>query len=331
MKKIVAMLLLVVLSLSCFCSCKAEKKRESIKVGTGANTGTYYVFTSAAGTILKNKTGLDLSVVSTGGSVANINGVDDGDYNMAMVQNDTMIHAYNNLDPINFKREIQTFSVIGEVYPEVVQIVVSGSLREEVKTLADLRDKRVSVGDVGSGVYLNAKELFAAYDMDINEDIIQTNLSVGAAAEEMKDGKLDAFFFTAGAPTTAISELSAVMDIFMLSIEEDVMKEFIKNHKIDGKYEVYSIQNITNKQYSFIPADAPARTIGVTATLIAANTLSEDTVYTVTKALWENKEEIARAHSVGSAMNEKKAFSTIGNVPLHPGAEKYYKEIGIIE
>ena len=87
--------------------------------------------------------------------------------------------------------------------------------------------------------------------------------------------------------------------------------------------------NITNSQYAFIPADAPVTTIGVTATYIVDNSLSEEVVYNMTKALWEGQETIAKGHAVGSGMDIKNAFVTIGNVPMHPGAQKYYTEMGI--
>lgn len=327
MKKILTAIVALMLCCGVLTGCGASNK---VNVGTGGTTGTYYAYTNAVGTILQEKTDLTFNVVSTGGSVANINGIDDGDYNMAIVQNDTMINAYNNLDTENFSSAITSFSVMGEVYSEVVQIVVRGDLKDQVKTLADLKGLRVSVGDAGSGVYLNAKDLLAAYGLDIDKDIQQNNLSVGNSADAMKDGKLDAFFFTAGAPTTAITELSTAMDIFVLSLEEDVMNQFIADHKIDGQYEVYSIQPITSEQYDFIPADEPVYTIGVTATFIVSNDLSEDAVYNMTKSLWESTTDIATAHAVGKAMDVNNALVTIGNVPVHPGAEKYYKEIGLM-
>ena len=327
-KSVLALLLVAVFAVTALVSCGGT----SIQVGTGGNTGTYYAFTNAVGSILQDKTDLTFKVVSTGGSVANILGVDDGDYQMAIVQNDTMINAYNNLDPENFPSgAVTSFSVVGEVYSEVVQIVVRGDLKGQVKTLADLKGMRVSVGDAGSGVYKNAKNLLAAYGLDIDKDIIQNNLSVGNSADAMKDGKLDAFFFTSGAPTTAITELNTAMDIFLLSLDDKVMQKFIEDNKIDGQYAVYAVQQITHDQYACIPEDAPVSTIGVTATFIVSNALSEDDVYAITKALWESKAEIAQAHAVGSSMDVNNAYITIGNVPLHAGAAKYYTEIGLLK
>ncbi|MBO5648927.1 MAG: TAXI family TRAP transporter solute-binding subunit [Clostridia bacterium] len=326
MKKTISLVLLATLMVfACILtSCSGGTK---IVVGTGGPTGTYYAYTSAVGKVLGEQTGMTFNVVSTGGSAANLKGIRDGDYKMAIVQNDTMINAYNNLDPDNFDAAITNFSVLGEVYSEVIQIVVRADLKDSVNSLADLKGLRVSVGDAGSGVYNNAKELLAAYNIDIDKDITQNNLSVGESANAMKDGNLDAFFFTSGAPTTAITELITAMDIFLLSIDEDVMNSFIASHKIDGKYEVYSVMDITNAQYSCIPEDAPVRTIGVTATFIVSNTLSEEEVYNMTKALWEGKDKIATGHVIAKSMDINNATITLGNVPVHPGAAKYSNEV----
>lgn len=303
--------------------------KANLSVGTGGTTGTYYAFTNVVGTVLKDVTGYSFNVLSTGGSVANINGVEDGDYNMAIVQNDTMIKAYNALDTKNFPTAITSFSVVGEVYSEVVQIVVRGDLKDTVKTLADLKGLRVSVGDAGSGTEANSKALLAAYGLDADKDIVMQNLSVGNSADAMKDGKLDAFFFTSGAPTTAITELSTSMDVYLLSISDEVMTKFIADNMVGG-FEVYAKMNITKDQYSFIPEGETVTTIGVTATYIVSNDLSEDVVYNMTKAMWEGKAIIAEGHAVGSGMDVNNAFLTIGNVPLHAGAAKYYTEVGLM-
>ena len=299
----------------------------SLTVGTGGTAGTYYAYTNAVGMILGEATGYSYNVISTGGSVANINGIEDGDYNMAIVQNDTMIKAYNKLDDFNFPSAITSFSVLGEVYSEVMQIVVRGDLKDTVKTLADVKGLRVSIGDAGSGTEANAKALLAAYGVSL-DDITAQNLSAGSSADAMKDGKLDVFFFTSGAPTTAITELQTAMDIYLLGLDDAVMDAFIADNKV-GDYAVYAKMAVTHDQYDCIPADAPITTIGVTATYIVSNSLSEDQVYNMTKALWENKDEIAKAHAVGSGMDINNAFVTIGNVPLHAGAARYYTEMGL--
>ena len=332
MKKLLALLMAAMMLLCCV-ACGGGNtdtpvdEPVALTVGTGGTAGTYYAYTNAVGMVLKDATGYSYNVISTGGSVANINGIEDGDYNMAIVQNDTMIKAYNKLDDFNFPTAITSFSVLGEVYSEVIQIVVRGDLKDTVKTLADVKGLRVSIGDAGSGTEANAKALLAAYGVSL-DDIVVQNLSAGSSADAMKDGKLDVFFFTSGAPTTAITELQTAMDIYLLGLDEAVMDDFIANNQVGG-YAVYAKMDVTHDQYECIPADAPITTIGVTATFIVSNSLSEDQVYAMTKALWENKAEIAQAHAVATGMDINNAFVAIGNVPLHPGAAKYYTEAGL--
>lgn len=338
MKKLITILMTAIMALGVVAMAGCGGKKTNITIYTGGTGGTYYAFTNGLQTQLSKKTDYNFTVVGdTGGSVANLKAMQSGDCKMAIVQNDTMVNAYNGFTN-NFAQTgaIKNFSVIGQVYPEVIQIVTDDP---SIKTLADLKGskKSVSIGDVGSGVEANAVALLKKYGVDItfdegskkytSTDITIQNLSVAKSAEAMKDNKLSVFFFTSGAPATSITEIALAKSVYMLGLSEQVMAEFIAENKIDNKYDVYSVQPITNAQYSFIPANAPVYTIGVSATYIIANSLSEEIVYNITKAIWESKGSIG--HSVESTMNTDYAFVTIGNVPVHPGAAKYYREIGL--
>ena len=338
MKKLITILMTAIMALGVVAMAGCGGKKTNITIYTGSTGGTYYAFTNGLQTQLSKKTDYNFTVVGdTGGSVANLKAMQSGDCKMAIVQNDTMVNAYNGFTN-NFAQTgaIKNFSVIGQVYPEVIQIVTDDP---SIKTLADLKGskKSVSIGDVGSGVEANAVALLRKYGVDItfdegskkytSTDITIQNLSVAKSAEAMKDNKLSVFFFTSGAPATSITEIALAKSVYMLGLSEQVMAEFIAEKKIDNKYDVYSVQPITNAQYSFIPANAPVYTIGVSATYIIANSLSEEIVYNITKAIWESKGSIG--HSVESTMNTDYAFVTIGNVPVHPGAAKYYREIGL--
>ena len=338
MKKLITILMTAIMALGVVAMAGCGGKKTNITIYTGSTGGTYYAFTTGLQTQLSKKTDYNFTVVGdTGGSVANLKAMQSGDCKMAIVQNDTMVNAYNGFTN-NFAQTgaIKNFSVIGQVYPEVIQIVTDDP---SIKTLADLKGskKSVSIGDVGSGVEANAVALLKKYGVDItfdegskkytSTDITIQNLSVAKSAEAMKDNKLSVFFFTSGAPATSITEIALAKSVYMLGLSEQVMAEFIAENKIDNKYDVYSVQPITNAQYSFIPANAPVYTIGVSATYIIANSLSEEIVYNITKAIWESKGSIG--HSVESTMNTDYAFVTIGNVPVHPGAAKYYREIGL--
>ena len=292
----------------------------NITVGTGGTTGTYYAFTTAVGQLL-NTDSYKFTVVSTGGSQANIEMIEDGEAQMAIVQNDVMNYAYEGTN--GFTAAIKDFSVIGCVYSEVCQIVARKD--SGIKTVADLKGKSVAVGDAGSGVYYNATQILAAAGIDIDKDIKKTAASFGDSATALKDGSIDAAFITAGTPTTAITDLATTTDVVVVDLGDEVIA------KLKADCPFYSEYTYASADYDFIADGDSAKTVAIKATFIVSNKMSEDQAYSITKDLWEKQEEIAAAHAKGKEMSKDSAVSAVGNVPLHPGAEKYYKEIGIIK
>ena len=288
-----------------------------INVGTGGTTGTYYGYCNVISTVLKEKTGAQLTVQSSGASKANILDIDDGIVDMAIVQNDVMDYAFNGTSLFENDGAIKSFSTLGAVYAEVCQIVARAD--SGIKTVADLEGKKVSVGDSGSGVEFNAQQILGAYDITF-EDIDKQNRSFQASADALKDGKIDAFFCTAGAPTVAITDLSTTTGIVLVEIDEEHLAKLQKDY---GFYAAYTVPAGT---YNGIDKDAT--TVAVKATFIVSNDLSEETVYQLTKAIYENKDNYV--HDKAKEMSLEYAVSSI-SVPFHPGAEKYYKEVGAIK
>ena len=291
---------------------------KNIVTGTGGNQGTYYAFTTAVGQILSTDD-YKFVVQSTGGSQANIEMIEDGEAQFAIVQNDVMNYAYEGTN--GFSAPVTCFSAIGCVYAEVCQIIATKS--SGIKTVADLAGKNVAVGDAGSGVYYNATQILAAAGLDIDKDINKTAASFGDAATLLKDGAIDAAFITAGTPTPAVSDLATSTDIVAVDLGEDVIAKLMNDYPFYAKHEY------TSADYAFI-GDETSTTVAIMATFIVTNDMSEEQAYEITKNLWESQEEIAVAHAKGKEMNKDTAAAAIGNVPLHPGAEKYYKEIGVI-
>lgn len=332
MKKILAVLL-AALMLFTLAACAGDKTTngnaddtsaapstdiiKDITVGTGGTTGTYYAFTTAVGQIL-NTDDYKFTVVSTGGSQANIEMIQDGDAQFAIVQNDVMNYAYKGTN--GFDAPITDFSVIGCVYSEVCQLVATKA--SGIKTIADLKGKNVAVGDAGSGVYYNAEQILAAAGLDIDTDIKKTAASFGDSATALKDGSIDAAFITAGTPTTAITELATSTDVVLVDLGEDVIAKLIEDHPFYAEYEA------TSTDYDFITE--PVNTVAIKATFVVTNDMSEEQAYEITKNLWEKQADIATAHAKGNEMDVKNAVAAAGDVPLHPGAEKYYKEAGVI-
>lgn len=283
---------------------------------TGGTTGTYYSFGGTLSTVINDKNpALNLVVQSTGASKANIQLVASGNADIAIVQNDVMYYAHEGKDLFAEDGKVEGFSAVGAMYAEVCQIVATG----DIATVDDLAGKRVSVGDVGSGVEFNAKQILAAYGLSF-DDITVENLSFGDSADAMKDGKIDAFFCVAGAPTTAVVDLCTTKDdVKLVPIDDEHAASLAE------EYPFYTTYTIPAGTYNGVDE---AQTVAVKATLIASDELSEDTVYQLTKSIFENKDAIAASHDKGSELDAQYATEGIA-IPFHAGAAKYYKEAGI--
>ncbi len=296
----------------------AASSVSKIRLATGGTSGTYYAYGGVIGQILGEATGISFDVQSTGASKANIGLVADGEVDMAIVQNDVMDYAYNGTDLFDGEKT-DNFSSMAACYAEVCQVVANPA--SGISSIADLKGKRVSVGDAGSGVEFNAKQILEAYGVTF-DDIDKQNLSFGDSANAMKDGKIDAFFCTAGAPTTAVMELSTTNDIVVLNVDGAEAEKLIADYPF---YTTYTIPAGTYKGM-----DEDTTTVAVKATLIVSNDLPEDAVYNLTKALFDNKADIEAGHTKGSELDPEYAVEGV-SVPFHPGAEKYFKEIGVME
>lgn len=311
MKKICSLLLVLSLAIS-LTACSS-----SISVATGGTTGTYYGFTNVISQVMnaKHSDVLNLKVESTGASKANIQLLNSNDAKIAIVQNDVMTYAYNGEDMFE-GNPIQSFSAIGSCYPEAIQIVANKS----INSIAELRGKRVSVGDAGSGVEFNAKQILAAYGIDMDADIEKNNQSFGDSCDSLKNNNLDAAFVVAGTPTPAVSELATNFDFNILSVDQIHIKQ------LQDTYGFYTSYTIPKDTYSVLDNDV--KTVAVMATFVARNDLSEDVVYTFTKALFEENDQYQ--HAKAELLSPTVGISGIA-IPLHKGAEKYYKEIGVLQ
>ena len=296
---------------------ETEKSVDKIVLATGGNTGTYYGYGMAMSAILADETGIAFDVQPTGASKANIQLIELGEANMAVVQNDVMYYAYTGTDLFTGEKT-QEFMAMATLYPELCQIIASKE--SGIKTVADLKGKRVSVGDAGSGVEFNAKQILAAYGIDINADIQKQNLGFGPSADALKDGKIDAFFCVAGIPTTAITDLSINNSIEVVEVEEEKYKELKED------YGFYKFVTIPAGTYNGVDEDKT--TVAIMATYIVDKDLPEQTVYDITKAIFENKDKIAAVHVKGTELDVNTATDDIpSEVPVHPGALKYFAEV----
>ena len=204
----------------------------SLSFGTGGDTGTYYGFGSVlAGYITKN-TPYSVTAVTSGGSKANIEDLSANDVQLGFVQSDVMSYAYNG--ERLFESPVKGFSVVAALYMEQVQIVTTNS---SISSGSDLKGKTVSIGAVGSGVYFNAIDVLSAYGLT-ESDIKAVYQSFGDSADSLKDGKIDAAFIVAGAPTTAITDLATAKTIYLVSIDDDHADALIKASPFYSKYTI---------------------------------------------------------------------------------------------
>lgn len=190
--------------------------KKDLTFGTGGESGTYYAFGGVLSNYVSGQKDFTVTAVTSGGSKANIEDLMAGDVQLGFAQSDVMSYAYNG--ERLFDAPVTGFSVVASLYMEQVQIVTTNS---KIASVADLKGKTVSIGAVGSGVYFNAVDVLTAYGLDPEKDIKPVYQSFGDSADSLKDGKIDAAFIVAGAPTTAITDLATAGNVYLVSIDKE--------------------------------------------------------------------------------------------------------------
>ena len=286
----------------------------SLNFTTGGDQGTYYGFGGVLAGKVGESTSTTVTAITSGGSQANIEAMEAGDAQLGFVQSDVMAYAYNGTNLFDGSK-IDTFSTVADLYMEQVQIV---TLDANIKSVADLKGKNVSIGAAGSGVYYNAIDVLGAYGLTEN-DIKPTFQSFGDSTEALQDGKIDAAFVVAGAPTTAVTSLAATKPVYLVSLDDEHIDALIAESP-------YYSKNIISKDAYGTPEDVT--TVAVGAVVIARDDVSEADVYNFLYGIFENLDAITAAHAKGAELNLEFAASVTA-VPYHPGAAKYFAEKGI--
>ena len=315
MKKFLSVMLVLTLMLT-LAACGGTASASKMTMGTGGTSGTYYAFGGVLGQYIKNNAGIEVNVVSTDGSKANIESIDAGDYQLGTVQSDVMAYAWAGTRSFESTGKIDSFRVVAGLYAESVQLV---TMDPAIKSVADLKGKAVSIGAPGSGVYFNATDVLAAAGLTEN-DIKAQYMSFADSADGLKDGKIDAAFIVAGAPTAAITELCTTNSAYLVPIDGDIAAKLMADCPF---YTAYTIPAGT-----YAGQDADVDTVTVKATLIVSASASEDDVYNLTKAIFENTDAIAKENGKGAELSIENATSGM-SAPFHAGAAKYFAEKGV--
>jgi TRAP transporter TAXI family solute receptor len=290
-----------------------------INVLTGGTSGVYYPLGVALANVIgKAVPNVKTSVQATKASVENLNLLQAGRGEIAFTLGDSLSDAWQGHEEAGFKTPLKKLRGIAAIYPNYIQIVASKD--SGIKTLADLKGKRVSVGAPKSGTELNARAIFKAAGLDYKDFSKVEYLPFGESVELMKNRQLDVTLQSAGLGVSALRDLAVSLPIVVVPIPADVVKK-----TNDPAY-----QSATIPAHTYEGQNEDVQSAAVQNFLVTHDGVSNDLAYQMTKALWTNLDQLVAAHSAAKAINIKNAATGMP-VPLHPGAEKYYKEVGILK
>ncbi len=315
MKRILSIIVVLCLCLVIISGC--DEKKQMINISTGGIGGTYYPVGGAiAQTITENLEYINVNALVGIGSVANCNLIREGEVESALVQNNVAFWAYKGIGAFE-GRQIEELRGIASLYPEAIQIIALADAG--ITSVQDLKGKKVCVGEFGSGVYFDVTNILAAHGM--SEDDLQVDyLSFSEASQKLIDKEIDAAFLTSGYPTSSVTDVNLARDIIIVPIADEAINKMIETSPF------YSKTIIPAGTYRGIDVDIQTAT--TMATWVVSSKVSEDVVYDMTKALWENRDEVEFAHEKGKNITIETALDGMG-IPLHPGAQRYYDEKGI--
>lgn len=299
-----------------FALCVPALAGSSFTFGTGGTAGTYYAYGGVLAQYISDNTDLKITAISTGGSTDNIEQIDFQYAELGFSQSDVAFYAYNGL---NFEKFIGTpitsFRALAALYNEAVQVV---TCNPEIKSMADLKGKVVSVGSAGSGTYFNALDFLAAYDMTL-EDITPRYLSFGESADALKDGQIEAAFVVAGAPTVAVTDLDATKGAYLIGLDDEHLAKLLEINP------AYTPQSIPAGTYTNFNEDVD--TVAIKAVILASAEMSEEDAYAIVSTLFENKDAITVLHAKGADLDVE--YASECGVPYHAGAARYFAEKNI--
>lgn len=288
-----------------------------VSIATGGVAGVYFPLGGTLARLINEKMpGVTATAETTGASISNARLLETKSVEIAFIQNDIAHWAHYGKEM--FTAPIPHILGVATLYPETIQLVTLAD--SGIKSLADLKGKRVAVGAAGSGTEANARQILAAAGITY-ADISVQYLAFAPAAAALKDGHVDAAFLTAGIPTAAVIDLATTHRIQLVPIGAEVAE------KLAPDYPFYVRTVIPAGTYTGIGADV--ETVAVRAMLVVRADLSADFVYHLTKLLFGNLDAMAATHARGKDISLERALEGMP-VPLHPGAERFYKEAGLL-
>jgi hypothetical protein len=298
-------------------------KTTFVTIGTGGITGVYYPTGGAIARIVNKKRkeyGIRCTVESTGGSVFNVNAIMAGDLEFGVVQSDRQYQAINGLAEWKDKGPQKNLRAVFTIHPESITLVAADDAG--IKTIQDLRGKRVNIGNPGSGQRQNSIDALTNAGINYDKDLIAEGVKAAEAPGLLQDGRIDAFFYTVGHPSGAIKEATAgrrkVHFVPITGVE-----------KLLAKNPFYAKARIPIKVYPGATNKSDVQTFGVKATFVTSAKVPDKVVYAITKEVFDNFEDFKKLHPAYEVLTKENMLEGM-SAPVHPGAMKYYKEAGMM-
>jgi len=301
----------------------AQAKTKFVTIGTGGITGVYYPTGGAIAKMVNAKRdeyGIRATVESTGGSAFNVNAVMAGDLDFGVVQSDRQYQAINGLAEWEGKPQ-EKLRAVFSIHPEAITLVAGADTG--ITAIKDLKGKIVNIGNPGSGQRQNSIDALTAVGLNYESDLQAEGVKAAEAPSLLQDGRLDAFFYTVGHPAGAIKEATAgKRKVRIVSIDAPAIDDMIKEKPY------YARAMIPVQFYEGAVNDADVPTFGVKATFVTSADVADDVVYAITKEVFENFEDFKKLHPAYGVLTKQGMLEGL-SAPIHPGAMKYYKEVGL--
>ncbi|RLC20103.1 MAG: C4-dicarboxylate ABC transporter substrate-binding protein [Deltaproteobacteria bacterium] len=315
-------IMIAVVSVALLAVPASAAKRRYVSIAAGWVTGAYFPMAGAISRIawkhLKDK-GIKVTAESSGASVANAKLIGAGDTDFAILQNDIASYAYNGKEGM-FAKPIKDLLGVCTLFPEHVQVIARKD--SKIKSIGDLKGKKVAIGPVGSGTMENAAQILEAWGISFDDLAKAEQLTASQSADYIKDGRLDAAFFTVALGAAVIMDTALMVPTDIVPVEGPNVEKLIK------KYPFYAKQTVPGKTYK--NNDTDIQTVSVMAMLAASRTIEADIVYAIINAMYSDLAQLKKAHAKFQEISMETGLVGMG-IPLHPGAEKFFKEKGLLE
>jgi hypothetical protein len=319
MKSFGAAIALSVLAVPAF-----AQDQQFVSIGTGGVTGVYYPTGGAICRMMaksRAEHGIRCGVESTGGSVYNVNAVRSGELEFGVAQSDVQFKALNGEGSFADQGANPDLRSVFSIHPEPFTVVARAD--SGIANFDDLKGKRVNVGNPGSGQRDTMEVLMAALGWTMDDFALTSELQAAEQSQALCDNNIDAMVYTVGHPSGSIQEATTACDSVLVNVSGDAVDKLVAD------FPYYRKATIPGGMYR--GTDADVQTFGVGATLVTSAAVSEDVVYALVKAVFSDMDQFRGLHPAFANLDPKEMANDGLSAPLHPGAEKYYREVGLIE